>query len=289
MTKMSTALTIVTWLVHDQARHRWILRERADTRGFAREVAVLDALRRDGLPVPDVVGYDDGCRGGSFVVTTCVDGSPLGDGTSHLSPIVGRSLVIQVIDLLARLHDTPVIPAIPRFAAGHLDRQFACMTDLWLRSGSGGAHDSAWRAVRARLIQTRPRDEPRATLVHGDFRLQNVRCADGRITGLLGWDRCTVGNPLSDLAWLVNSWAATPGDGVPDRYELVEIYRSRMSIALGDLNFHRGMAHWISATLLQAMETTRRTSGEHQHQPADVDLAIQHELISAAELLGRIR
>ena len=293
VTKMSTALTIVTWLVRDQRRRRWIVRERTDSRGFAREAALLRALDSEAFPVPAVVGHEDDTASGAFVVTSWIDGTTLSDEVveSRLSPIMRRTLALQVIELLARLHGRPVVASMPRFAAGHLDRQFACMSALWERSGSGGAHDSTWRAIRTRLIQTRPRGEPRATLVHGDFRLRNVVCADDRITGLLGWDRSTVGNPLSDLAWLLNSWNPTDTtcEGLPDRREIVEIYRARTGITVDDLTFHRGMAHWISATLLQAMETTRRTSGEHHHSPVDMDSAIQNELVSAAEFLGRFR
>src|SRR5690606_27329875 len=61
----------------------------------------------------------------------------------------------------------------------------------------------AW--LEARL----PPDEPRPTLVHNDYKLDNVMLDEQnptRIIAVLDWEMCTVGDPLVDLGLLLCYW-----------------------------------------------------------------------------------
>ncbi|RME82144.1 MAG: phosphotransferase family protein [Caldilineae bacterium] len=49
-----------------------------------------------------------------------------------------------------------------------------------------------------------------ATLVHNDFKLDNVMLAfddPGRVVAIFDWDMCTLGDPLSDLGALLTYWS----------------------------------------------------------------------------------
>ena len=65
-------------------------------------------------------------------------------------------------------------------------------------------------AVRLRLEQSIP-EQRRSTIVHGDFRLGNAIVGEGGVRAMLDWELCTLGDPMADLGYLLNSWMA------PDR------------------------------------------------------------------------
>ena len=80
-------------------------------------------------------------------------------------------------------------------------------------------------------------EQGRATLVHGDYRLDNCMVGDdGDVRAVLDWEICTLGDPLADVGLLqvywtgpgdeASAWAATAttADGFLDRADLVERY-----------------------------------------------------------------
>lgn len=88
----------------------------------------------------------------------------------------------------------------------------------------------AWLAAHV------PRDG-RIGLIHGDFHIANVMFAHDapRLTGLIDWELCTLGDPLLDLGWILSSWPESgdpegsrplvqPWDGFSSRAELVSLY-----------------------------------------------------------------
>lgn len=303
VTRTGLGYTNATWLVTDQARRQWILRERTrpDSRSFDREAAVLTRLSAMGLPVPRVTGHGDQ-RGCHFMVTSVAAGVVIDDElqASRLTVDERRRLGENVVDALARLHTVdPASVGLPEFGARHMDRQLAVLADVWTSSGSSSVHDSAWCAVRTRLLARRPDREPRIRLVHGDYRLANIVTQDAKVVAVLDWERCTAGNPLSDLAWLLNSWrgpdeptgcpnSPTLVGGFPSREELLDFYAARTGIELHNLNYQRALAYWTSATLLQAAETRRRTDVS-QADLGNVDEEINYCLIEAASLLRNHR
>lgn len=307
VSRICAGRTNLTSMVTDQAGHRWVLRERisADARTFSREALVLQSLARLGQPVAHLVGHHSSGRGRDFLVTAWSEGDTLHDEIdARRLPATSRyARGIGIIDTLAALHRIqPDLVGLPRFAVGHLDRQLTCMSDLWVRSGTSGVHDSAWRAVRTRLIECRPLREPRARLLHGDFRLANLVFDNDRVCAVLDWERCTAGDPLTDVAWLLNGWRSsdersscpaspTRVGGFPTRAELVSAYRDRVDIAVEDLNYHRGMAYWCAATLMQAAETSSRTTAGVLYTTASefTDEIIAAELLAAAWMLRRPR
>lgn len=306
LTRLPGGRTNRTWLVSDSADRRWVLREResADVRSLGHEASVMSALTERGLPVPRVVGYSGTRTTARFMVSDYVPGITLHseDDALRLPGPQRRALGVKLVETLAQLHQTdPEAVELPRFRTGHLARRLARMTDLWMVSGSSGMHDSAWRAVRARLVDRRPQREPRAQLVHGDFRLGNAIFGVDVVAAVLDWERCTAGDPLTDLAWLLNNWrgpgeahgfcgAASRAGGFPSRSELTEVYANLVDISLADLEYHRALAYWTSATLIQAAQNRFRVNSS----PPDLvlpdwDAVIADELTSASERLRSYR
>ncbi len=300
VTRMGVGYTNSTWLMVDQAGRQWVLRERggSDRRLFDREATVMTALWGLGLPVPRVIGHDNRSSR-PFMVTHLVAGAVITDEhhASHLDVGQRRMLSESVIDTLARFHAVaPAAVGLPSFRSGHLDRQLVAMSDLWMSLGTSSIHDSAWRAVRTRILTCRPSGEPKVRVLHGDYRLANFVAQNDQIAAVLDWERCTAGDPLADLAWLLNSWPGqdwprgcsprlAPPGGFATQEELVDLYAAKVSsINLQDLNFQRAMAYWTSATLLQAAAARGRADASRQPL-GEVGDEINASLIEAASML----
>jgi aminoglycoside phosphotransferase (APT) family kinase protein len=56
--------------------------------------------------------------------------------------------------------------------------------------------------IALRLLETVPRPSP-AVLVHGDYRLGNLRCEGSAIRAVLDWEIWSVGDGRMDLAWFL--------------------------------------------------------------------------------------
>jgi aminoglycoside phosphotransferase (APT) family kinase protein len=205
------------------------------------------------------------------------------DDARAIDPSRRHELGLQVITALARLHklDSQRVglnaPPTP-----YVERQIRRVGEAWLRVGSGCAHDPAWRAVRARLLERLP-DPPGPTVVmHGDFRLSNLLVDDGRITAVLDWELATVGDAMVDLAWLLDDWRSpdepaismpspTRAGGFPTRAELIEVYQNETGFAVDRIGYYRGFTQWRAASLLQGVLTRRRTGVMGSHGAIDLD------------------
>jgi aminoglycoside phosphotransferase (APT) family kinase protein len=68
--------------------------------------------------------------------------------------------------------------------------------------------------LMAALDRQCPEDDGRVTLVHGDYRIDNLVFAPdaSRIAAVLDWELSTLGHPFADLAAVVMQWRMPPGD-----------------------------------------------------------------------------
>jgi len=99
---------------------------------------------------------------------------------------------------------------------GFVARQVRGWAERWAR-----AKDREVEAVDAlaRWLAARVPEPGDATLVHGDFKFDNVMLDStdpGRVVAVLDWEMCTTGDPLVDLGLLLAYWPE-PGDPEPRR------------------------------------------------------------------------
>jgi aminoglycoside phosphotransferase (APT) family kinase protein len=281
----------ITSIVTDAEGRQWVLREpptgtkKGNAHDVAREAAIIGTLANSGVPVPRVVGVGATGDGASFFMMERVAGAPLEseDDALAVDPRQRHELGLQAIRTLARLHKLdPACLAVTSSATPFVERQIRRFSDAWLRIGSDSAHDAVWRAVRTRLLEQLPHQPGPTVVMHGDFRLSNLLVNDGRITAVLDWELCTVGDALVDLAWLLDDWR-TPGEpaismpsptragGFPSRAELVDVYRNETGFSVDRLGFYRGFTQWRAAGLLQGVLGRRRSGALGDHGAVDLD------------------
>ena len=265
----------LTYLVTDGVQ-RWVLRRPPlghvleTAHDMRREHRLLTALEHTDVPVPRaLVLAGPEVFGAPFYLMEFLDGVVLRERPqlTGLGPTEADALADELVDVLARLH--AVDPAAVGLADlgrpdGYLDRQVR----RWGRQLAASHHRDLPDLERlgAQLAARLPAGSP-ATVVHGDYRLDNVVVdpATGRVVGVLDWEMATLGDPLTDLASAVVWWdgisgldspvAAVPGDvaGFPDSGHLVAAYGRRTGQDLGALPWYLGFAFYKIAVIFEGI------------------------------------
>lgn len=171
-----------------------------------REHRVMKALHAQGFPVaaPRLLCEDSSIIGTPFYVMDHVEGRIFRDLTLPQNSTHERAaLYAAMIETLARLH------LIDWRAAGLDDygkpgNYFARQIARWTRQYQSSA--TAELASMDRLIEWLPAHIPagdETTIVHGDFRLENLifHPTEPKVLAVLDWELSTLGHPLADLAY----------------------------------------------------------------------------------------
>jgi aminoglycoside phosphotransferase (APT) family kinase protein len=115
-----------------------------------------------------------------------------------------------LVDVQAELHAIDVAAAglsdLGR-AQGYIQRQVEGWTDRYERARTPDAPDAS--EVAAWLSAEQPADAPVASLIHNDFKLDNVVFDTGqpeRLIGVLDWEMATLGDPRMDLGCSLAYW-----------------------------------------------------------------------------------
>jgi aminoglycoside phosphotransferase (APT) family kinase protein len=206
----------LTYLVCDE-RRSWIVRRPplghvlATAHDMAREYRVMSALSPTDVPVPETYQLceDPEVLGAPFYVMQNVVGHVY--RTSAAAAELGlprlTSLAGELAEVLARLHSVdPASVGLGDFGRpdGYLERQLA----RWSKqlAASRSRELPGIDELRDRLVAELPKS-PRAAIVHGDYRLDNVIFGDDdRIAAVVDWEMATLGDPLTDIGALLLYW-----------------------------------------------------------------------------------
>jgi aminoglycoside phosphotransferase (APT) family kinase protein len=221
-----------------------------------REYRVMKALEGTDVPVPRMLHLceDESVLGTAFYLMDFVDGTVFWDpALPELDAPQRAKLYDEQNRALAALH--AVDPAEVGLADfGRAGSYFARQRDRWTKQyrASETERIEDMETLITWLAQNEPPDDGRASLVHGDYRIDNMIFApDGsRLLAIIDWELSTIGHPFSDLAYQCMQWRL-PHDrdtlrglagvdrkalGIPTEEEYVARYCERMGLA--------GIPHW---------------------------------------------
>lgn len=216
-----------TYQLTDAAGNRYVLRKKPpgnilpSAHAVDREYAVMRALLSTGVPVPTVrlLCEDTAVIGTAFYVMNYIDGQVHVDiKLADVPKDLRAGYYFAMVDGLAALH-TVNWRAVGLGEFGkpenYVARQISRWTKQYLASGPEANPDME-ALMRWLPENVPPEDAP--TIAHGDFRLGNLMFAHGapQLLAILDWELATIGQPLSDLAYLC-SFYHLPGEGAPFR------------------------------------------------------------------------
>jgi aminoglycoside phosphotransferase (APT) family kinase protein len=215
-----------------------------------REHRVMKALQDTDVPVPRMLHLceDDSVIGTAFYVMAFVEGTVFWDPAL---PELGNAQRANLYDeqnrALAALHSVdPAKVGLSDF--GRAGSYFARQRDRWTKQyrASETERIEDMETLIAWLEQNEPSDDGRASLVHGDYRLDNMIFApDGsRLLAIIDWELSTIGHPFSDLAYQCMQWRLPNRDamrgladvdrrtlGIPTEEDYVARYCERMGLS----------------------------------------------------------
>lgn len=237
-----------------------------------REHGILAALAGTGARVPKVVSVcmDPGVIGAPFYVMGRVEGIVVDAATPPPldNPADRSRMAAELIAALVELHDVDWRRSgLARIGkpGGYLRRQIGLWTKLWRRNRTREV--PAVDELGSKLAAAIP-ESPEATLVHGDYKLDNVvfdASSPARLVAILDWEMATIGDPIADVGFLTATWlhddepaerllglsSATAEPGFPRRGELAERYAEASGRDLSSLAWYQALALWKLAILLE--------------------------------------
>ncbi|MGH8832618.1 MAG: phosphotransferase family protein, partial [Polaromonas sp.] len=244
-----------------------------------REFKVMQGLQGTGVPVPKMhcLCEDESVIGRAFYVMEFVEGRVLWD--QALPGMTNRQrgeIYDEMNRVIAALHQV-------RFAergladygkpGNYFERQIGRWSKQYMASITKPIPemDSLMQWLPA-SIPASARDESLVSIVHGDFRLDNLlfHPAEPRVLAVLDWELSTLGHPLADFSYHCMAWHIPPGAfrgiggldvaslGIPLEAEYIRRYCERTGLTTpealkADWNFYLAYNLFRLAAILQGI------------------------------------
>lgn len=185
-----------------------------------REFTVMKALAGTAVPVPRMLhlSAEDSPIRRMFYVMDFLDGRIFWDpAVPEAAGNDGRAALYDAMNAtLAALHDVDVeAVGLGDFGrpGNYFERQLTRWTSQY-RASETDTVDDMDRLI-AWLETHMPADDGRVSLVHGDYRLDNMIFAAGepKVLAVLDWELSTLGHPFADLAYQCMQWRLPHASG----------------------------------------------------------------------------
>ena len=239
-----------------------------------REYRVMKALQDTEVPVPRmlILCEDESVLGTAFFVMEFVDGCVFWDPSL---PEFDRAQRGKLYDeqnrALAALHLLdPGALGLADF--GKAGSYFARQRDRWTKQyrASQTEHLPDMETLISWLEENEPPDDGRASLVHGDYRIDNmIFKPDGsRLLAVIDWELSTIGHPFSDLAYQCMQWRFPNHEtmrgladvdrkalGIPTEQDYIASYCERVGIAgIPNWDFYLAFSFFRLAAIVQGVK-----------------------------------
>lgn len=266
----------LTYRVTDSAGHMWALRRPpmgkalGSAHDMGREHRVVSALAPTPVPVAPIAGYctDESVNDAPFYVMDFIAGPilRLRADADEFDEGERRAIGERVVDTLVEIH-AQVPDEIGLGDLGKKEDYVARQLRRWGKQweGSKTREIPLVERVHERLAERIPEQGP-ATLVHGDYRLDNmILTPGGEVAAVVDWELCTLGDPLADVGLLLVYWGeegdtllplfepATMATGFPGREDVRARYAERSGRDLSEIDFFVALGYWKLAIILEGV------------------------------------
>ena len=239
-----------------------------------REYRLLKALEGSAVPVPRALALceDTAVLGAAFYVMMHVAGRIFWDPALPGMAPAERGAIYDTMNAgLAALHSVdPVAVGLADFGrpGSYFARQTGRWSEQYIASQTGPLPDMD--ALMQWLVRHQPAEDGRVSIVHGDWRIDNMIFAAEApaLAAVLDWELSTLGHPFADLAYQCMQWRLPhEGDfrglagvdrtalGIPSEADYVAAYCARMGLAgIGDWTFCLAFSFFRLAAILEGVK-----------------------------------
>ena len=185
-----------------------------------REFRVMQALQGSAVPVArmHVLCEDEAVIGRAFYLMQYVPGRVLWDPALPGLSNAERGAVYEEMNrVIAALHSVDVGAAgLADYGkpGNYFDRQIGRWSKQYLASQTQTIREMDrlldWLPAH---VPTQARDPSQVSVVHGDYRLDNLiwHPSEPRVLAVLDWELSTLGHPLADFSYHCMAWHIAPG------------------------------------------------------------------------------
>ncbi len=239
-----------------------------------REFRVQRALAGTQVPVArmEVLCEDDSVLGAAFYVMERVDGRIFWNPALPDLTVTDRAKVYNEMNrALAALHMVdPASVGLADFgrSGSYFERQFKRWTDQYRASETEVL--PAMDKVIGWLSHNVPPDDGRMSIVHGDYRLDNMifHPIEPRLLAVLDWELSTLGHPFADISYQCMQWRTDSAGiftglgglnrkalGIPTEEEYVAAYCERIGVSsIPNWDFYIAFNFFRLAAIIQGVK-----------------------------------
>lgn len=278
MTKFQAGQSNPTFLLKTPA-HNYVLRRKPpgvllkSAHAVDREFRVQKALAGSEVPVAKMhlLCEDERVIGSMFYVMDHVPGRNFNDPTLPELESEERGAVVDEMNrVLAALHDVD-IDAVGLADYGPPGNYFERQVGRWSKQyrASETEPQPDMDLLMQRLAANVPAEDGQRTLVHGDYRIDNMifDATGTQCRAVLDWELSTIGHPFADLAAVIMQWQMPVGaegrglagvdraaHGLPTDAEFIAAYCARRGLSrIDNFGYYLAFCFFRMAAIIQGV------------------------------------
>lgn len=271
-----------------------------------REYRVMKALADNNVPVPKVYGLsaEHSAIGRMYFVMELVEGRIFWDpALPEVSKQERAAIYDGMNDVLARLHSVdPEAAGLADFgrSGNYFARQIRRWSEQYIASKTEELPDMD--RLMDWLWENLPDDDGIVSVVHGDYRLDNmIFSAHGEeVRALIDWELSTLGHPLADLSYQCMQWRLPHKSGfrglgglvrtdlgIPSEAEYLALYSERSGIAVDNWTFCLSFSFFRLAAILQGVyKRSLDGNASNPERAREIGQAVPHLASMANDIMS---
>ena len=236
---------------------------------MGREYKILKVLSENGLRVPKPMylynkkelSIDD------FYIMEFIEGETIANNqiADEFNEIQKNTITESFIKALSEIHNFDVISSELNDLGKHEDYVERQINRWNKQFQSQKVREIKELESATKLLLDNIPSQQTVGIVHGDYRLDNVRVKDNQVAAVLDWELCTLGDPLADMGTVIASWntkqekdspfiySPTLSGGFPTRKDVIELYLNNSDLDLSDIEFYARLSFWKHAMIMEGV------------------------------------
>ena len=264
----------ITFKIYDDA-NSFVLRrppfglKLESAHNMGREYKILKVLSENGLRVPKPMylynkkelSVDD------FYIMEFIEGETIANNqiADEFNEIQKNTITESFIKALSEIHNFDVISSELNDLGKHEDYVERQINRWNKQFQSQKVREIKELESATKLLLDNIPSQQTVGIVHGDYRLDNVRVKDNQVAAVLDWELCTLGDPLADMGTVIASWntkkekdspfiySPTLSGGFPSREDVIKLYLKNSNLDLKDIEFYTRLSFWKHAMIMEGV------------------------------------